>query len=320
MKRICLVIPYFGKLPTMFPLWLNSCRHNDTVNWSIFTDDRSGYNYPPNVRVCYTTFEQMKSRIQALYDFDISLGSPYKLCEYKPAYGEIFREELEGFDFWGYSDVDLIFGNFRKFITEEILSAHDKVLTRGHLTLFRNDAEINAIYKREIHGRERYKDVFTNSEICSFDEWGGTKNNINSICEACNVSMYNEILFSDICQGKYAFYPYQLMKNEPQKSSSIYLWERGTLSRFWVDKPTRTLGRDEALYVHFQKRKMVVGDGCDTAERFVARPNRFERFDGEIDADFVLKAGRDKLIYGDYVKIRFNNLKKKIRRLVRKKK
>jgi hypothetical protein len=36
------------------------------------------------------------------------------------AYGEIFANELHEYDFWGFSDIDLIWGNIRNFYTEEL--------------------------------------------------------------------------------------------------------------------------------------------------------------------------------------------------------
>ena len=35
---IAIVLPYFGKLPNYFPLFLESCRKNPTVNWLFYTD------------------------------------------------------------------------------------------------------------------------------------------------------------------------------------------------------------------------------------------------------------------------------------------
>ena len=56
MNSICYVVPYFGTLPkTSFRLWLKSCKANPTVNWIIFTDDKTEYDYPDNVKVYYTT-------------------------------------------------------------------------------------------------------------------------------------------------------------------------------------------------------------------------------------------------------------------------
>ena len=59
-KKICLIILYFGKLPNYFDLWLNSCKYNSSIDFLIFTDDRTEYDYPKNVRVIYTSFEKIK--------------------------------------------------------------------------------------------------------------------------------------------------------------------------------------------------------------------------------------------------------------------
>ena len=97
-----IIVPYFGKLPEIFPIWLKSCSTNKDIEWLIITDDTSKYNYPKNVDVNYISWEDIKLRIQKLYDFEIILDKPYKLCDYRVAYGEIFEEELEKYDFWGY--------------------------------------------------------------------------------------------------------------------------------------------------------------------------------------------------------------------------
>lgn len=127
-NNIVLIVPYFGKFPEWFDLWLVSCKYNPTITWLIFTDDHSKYQYPDNVVVNYTTFFELKTRIQNLYDMPIKLNLPYKLCDFKVAYGEIFQDEIKDFDYWGYCDVDLIWGNLRHFITDEVLMNGVKIV------------------------------------------------------------------------------------------------------------------------------------------------------------------------------------------------
>ena len=45
---------------------------------------------------------------------------------------------VKKYDFWGYCDLDLIFGDIRKFVNEEVLNTYEKIYNRGHLTLFKN--------------------------------------------------------------------------------------------------------------------------------------------------------------------------------------
>lgn len=146
-SSILLIIPYFGKFNNFFPFFLESCKNNSSVNWLIVTDDRTKYNYPPNIKVIYMTFAQLKNKIEDCFPFKISLEKPYKLCDYKPAYGMIFNDEIQGYDFWGYCDNDLIFGDIRSFLTEEILRDREKVLSRGHLSLYRNNPRMNSFFQ-----------------------------------------------------------------------------------------------------------------------------------------------------------------------------
>lgn len=91
MKKCCFIIPYFGKLPNYFQLFLKSCEYNPDFNWILFTDDYYKFNYPQNVKVVYTSFEKLRKRVAEKFDFPISLEKPYKLCDYKPAYGYLFE-------------------------------------------------------------------------------------------------------------------------------------------------------------------------------------------------------------------------------------
>ena len=116
MIKIAVIIPYFGKFPNYFELFLKSCKMNPTIDWIIFTDSKENYHYPANVRRIETTFEELKSRFQKKFDFKIALDSPYKLCDYKVMTGYLFEDYLEGYDYWGYSDVDMLFGDIRKFL------------------------------------------------------------------------------------------------------------------------------------------------------------------------------------------------------------
>lgn len=88
-----------GNLPAHFQLWMESCRRNPSVDFLVFTDD---------VKVYYMSFEQMKELFQKQYDFQLSISAPYKFCDFRPAFGEIFSEYLVGYDYWGHCDVDLV--------------------------------------------------------------------------------------------------------------------------------------------------------------------------------------------------------------------
>ena len=172
MKSICYIVPYFGKLPENFQLWLLGCKFNPTVDWIIYTDDRRKFDYPQNVKVKYCSFEEIKKRIQSFYDFKVDLSRPWRLALMKSAYGEIFKDDLTGYDFWGYCDIDLMWGNIRAFYTDKVLQKYERIGYQGHSTLFPNDAKLNLQYRTIIPDHLNYIDVFSGKCDFSWDESG----------------------------------------------------------------------------------------------------------------------------------------------------
>ncbi|MGZ1250167.1 DUF6625 family protein [Lactobacillus delbrueckii subsp. bulgaricus] len=57
MKKVAFIVPYFGKLPNYFQLFLNSCRLNKNFKWIIVTDDKTSYSWPQNVQKIDMSFE-----------------------------------------------------------------------------------------------------------------------------------------------------------------------------------------------------------------------------------------------------------------------
>ena len=149
MTKIAVILCYFGKLPENFPLFAESCRRNATIDFLLFTDDTPTH-LPENMHLHPTTFAALQRRVAGCFDFAITLHTPYKLCDYKPAYGEIFAPELSGYDFWGYGDMDLVFGDLRAYFTEDKLRKFDKFYAFGHLSLYRNTPENNAVYRQPV--------------------------------------------------------------------------------------------------------------------------------------------------------------------------
>jgi hypothetical protein len=75
-----------------------------------------------------------------------------KSCDLKPAYGVIFAEDLRPYDFWACSDLDIVWGDIRRFVTPDLLRRHDIISSRadrlsGHFTLYRNTPETNRAFE-----------------------------------------------------------------------------------------------------------------------------------------------------------------------------
>lgn len=285
MKKILLIIPYFGNLNASgyFQVFLESCAFNETVQFLLLTDDRTKYDYPANMLVQYTTLAELKDRFQAYFDFPISLERAYKLCDYKLAYGELFSDEIEGYDCWGFCDTDMIFGNLRKFITDEQIEQYGRLYTRGHLSIFRCDVPRD-FYKLQFSGMPSYQDVLSSSDSYSYDEWIN-RNDEHDALKHTGYRVYFNLDNMDIAppgrSNPVAFRRAEssrdpeISANEKRISKMILYFEKGKLYRLGItDK--KYLLKNEVLYAHFQKRKMrVVGDL--SASTFVVAPNYLKK-------------------------------------------
>lgn len=283
-KTIVLIVPYFGKLPYNFQLWLESCRYNPIIDWLIFTDDYTQYSYPDNVKVTYCTFQTMKGRIQKLFDFEISLEKPYKLCDYRVAYGDIFYDKIKNYDEWGYCDIDVLFGNIRKFITNDVLNKYEKIGFQGHLTIFRNSKENRYMYKRKIAGIANYQEIFTSSEMRFFDEDVFTK-----IYDTLHIPVYKEVHFAHLSMYHKDFMLGHFDKSENYKNSDqVFTWNRGTLLRYYLYEDK--VYTEEFIYIHFFKRRMELKiSDFNEIEELLIFPNKIQNFSGKIDYKLIRK-------------------------------
>lgn len=265
MKSIILIIPYFGKFRPDFKFWLKSVSENPTVDFLLFTDNKVEF-IPVNLKVISTTFDALRHRIQSHFDFKICLPQPYKLCDFKPCYGEVFADFIKEYDFWGYTDMDMVYGDIRHFITEELLVSYDRILGLGHFSLFRNTPRINSMYKNV--EQPRYQQVFTYPCGCAFDEYWGLSRYMDKYIHE---QFYQAYPFDDIDCMKYPFHSQMRRREDTGKSNFIYSYDSGKLYR--VYEYQGKLYKDETMYVHFQKRNMEI-QTHDT-DQFMMVPNAY---------------------------------------------
>lgn len=329
MNKIVMIVPYFGTLPNYFNFWLRSCEYNTEIDWLIFTDNEIE-SKSQNTRIIKISWIKFKEYVQSKFDFQLALNSPYKLCDLKPCYGFIFSDYIKQYDFWGHCDVDIVWGNIRKYVTDEILSKYDRIYRNGHFCLFRNIDFINKLFMKSKGLHYDYKHVLTHPESFVFDENGIpvrsrikellpwiTKEmdpfnsmkylgGMNTLSKDLNIRQYTNIDFDDIRQNQRSFFSTRPVDGytlqESQKQPSLYTYNKGVLTRIvWT-----SLGVDitESLYIHLQKRKMSVDVlnfdcYCIIPNRFVTYNDDFEKY-----KRFCLYTN----IYPHYWKIRYKNL------------
>ena len=306
--RITFICPYFGQLPNYFEYVLKSMEYSKEIEWLIITDDVRCFNYPENVKVINMKFEEFKGLIQKKFDFKITLETPYKLCDYKPIYGYVLNEYIKESDYWGHCDLDCIFGDIIKFVKEAVDNKIDKIGYLGHMTLYRNDKEINSRFKIKV-GNYDYKKVFTSNEIYVFDE-AFDKLSMNVIYEKNKFSSYKKAIFADISclYNDFRLYRYdeKLKYKLEHISNQIFLWREGKVYSINKNK------KEEFGYVHFQKRKVEIEDEkLLECKSFVLMPNKLT---SRYELDKITKISYRKYFYKPYLEQKIKALKIKIRR------
>ncbi len=311
MKSIIIVLPYFGKFPNYFNLFLKSCATNSTINWLLVTDQKlDKKNLPKNFILKKSSFSDIQNLAKEKYGK--SPISPYSLCKYKVVYHEIFYNEVKEFDFWGFCDCDLIFGNLRKFLTNKILSTYDKISWRGHLTLFRNTQNVNEAYKNEFLGFKTFRGCINDSDgINLFDEVG-----INKIFNQLGLKIYEDLPFADLQIRSNNFICQHNIFNLETNKNQIFRWTEEGLFRIYIYN--KEIHTQSIAYVHFLKRPMRWDDySVEKEHAFLIIPNRFIR-DEKLTPNKLYKYSRKKF-YWTYIlsrltpKFLFNKLIEKIK-------
>jgi hypothetical protein len=170
--KIAIFTCWYGEYPWYFAYFIHSCIYNSSIDFYIVTDNTQPIlNKPQNVKVINKTVENIKHEASKKMGFAVNIDYPYKLCDFKPAYGFIFSEILSNYDFWGHGDIDMMYGNIRNFMTEELLDNCDVISSRhdymaGTFCLFKNTLQMNTLFMQS----KDYKQVLSSPDHFCFDE------------------------------------------------------------------------------------------------------------------------------------------------------
>lgn len=170
-NRTAILITYFGKTPWYFSFFLQSCQYNKDFDFMMFCDHPVEINVPANLKIFITSLHRVKEMAADKIGFPVSMDYPYKLCDYKPAYGLIFEDYIKDYEFWGQTDIDIIFGELSFFFTDSMLDETDYASVRhdyttGCFSIFRNNEKVNHLFKKSAD----YKKVFCSPAYLGFDE------------------------------------------------------------------------------------------------------------------------------------------------------
>jgi hypothetical protein len=133
-----MICPWFGDEPA----WA----HRYHANASLLREHGYDFLHDRNL-------DEFRARVRDR----LGIGCPIipgsaKIHDFRPAFGELYRDELEGYDFWGHTDYDCVYGRIHMFATDELLDSCDIQTDNGYdylcgpWTLYRNEPRINSLY------------------------------------------------------------------------------------------------------------------------------------------------------------------------------
>jgi hypothetical protein len=195
---------------------------------------------------------------------------PYKLCDYRPAYGFLFSEYIAGYDYWGHCDCDVVWGDLWKYLEKPLEEGYDKVFNYGHLTLYKNTELINSAFKFYC-SKINWKYVFHHKTSFSFDEWGC----VGLLFRENGLSVFEEDNMLDVCVPQYTGIMKIHFSNQRNYQKQAVIWNNGKLFLYYIDNGESR--QKEYSYIHLQKRKFL--NNSITDNKFLILPSGFINID-----------------------------------------
>lgn len=195
MNRFAVVVPYFGEFKPSAALFLNSCNRNPEIDWYIYTDCKVPENVVlgENIRWIETTLQDVHHLAETKLNRLVCLDRVYKLCDLKAFYGIIFQDDLAGYAYWGFGDVDVVYGRIVPYLERINYYAYDKINWMGHLCFVRNTPQCTQAVLHSVPGTIEAGEVLRREDNVGYDE-----RDYNLKCRACGMKIYTGKWAADI--------------------------------------------------------------------------------------------------------------------------
>lgn len=264
MKSIIVIFPHFGTLPPQYKMWRASALYNSDIDFLFFTD--CDVEPAKNIIVKKMTFEEFRQIVQKKFNFPIVLDRPYKICDYRPAFAYILSEYVKGYDFWGWGDLDVVYGDIRHFVTDNVLSRYKMISGYGHFSLYHNDEFTNIFFMKKVDGYVDYKNAFTQSCSMYFDEY--EFKGFADKWRGCHPDdCWLEWPFDNASKPKQSYH-FNSLTREWKQVIFEHIDNKLYMLRFNNGK----LEKKESLYAHFQHRGFMK-DRVTDYSHFIVTPN-----------------------------------------------
>lgn len=223
MTKTAIVIPYFGKWPIWMDFYLYTCSKQKMVDFLYFTDcglPNKTYSNTKFFEIDYPTYCKRVSDALGI-NFNPNHGA-YKLCGCKPFYGIIHEKELKEYDYWGFADLDLIYGDLSNILNEknfhkyDFITAHSERVA-GHFTVMKNIEKYNNACKKIPHWKEKLE----MNEFQGLDEQPAYGQIINPCMKVIGSAYYHFFKFI-FKKNRYRYYDFAERIFQPLHKKSLF--------------------------------------------------------------------------------------------------
>lgn len=248
MKSIGIIATWFGKIPSYYRVWEKSVSYNTTIDFYFITDQDVTTDVS-NLVVIKTSLQEEIEKYAKIIGKEISICNAYKFCDCRLFFGLFYKEIYAKYDFWGYCDIDLAFGDIRSFVSEDALEKYDRIYQYGHLCIYRNTEKMCNLYDLP-GGIYTYSEIFEGKAKTTPEEHFGA----NRICIKNSIMWYTEVDFADL-NSTFG----QRLEQGHQKENAdiqVFLWDNGKTYRLFYKNGIQHI--EELVYIHWQKKNPVI--------------------------------------------------------------
>lgn len=235
------ISPHFGAFPSWINLTFETFSRNRDFELIVVTDQKTDkFSKYSNISFYHCSLEDFSNLAAQKTKTNVNIKRGYKICDFRPAFGVIFDEYLQNYDYWGHLDLDTFWGDMSSGLNHIIAKQYDIICAASHhvggpFCLYKNTEKINNLYKKNsyyIHAFEVEKNV-------DFDEIGIKIDN-NGFEKTVRISEANREI--DVFRGK-----------------QFYLQDFD--SSWWIKQVKKAFPDDTYLYPAFEFGKGIWQDG-----------------------------------------------------------
>ena len=139
--------------------------YNLNQNYDVlFITDQEIVEYPNNLKILFMTFTEFNDHLNKKTGFNVVIKNASKLVDVKPLLGFLFYEFINHYDFWGWTDIDMIMGNITKDITGNYDVYSYGMSSFGPCMIFK--IKLFDLYLK----LENYEIILNDEYLCKVDE------------------------------------------------------------------------------------------------------------------------------------------------------